>query len=140
MRILIVDDEVVSRKKMHKILESIGKCDTAENGQEALEKFYDCANQGRFYHLITLDVSMPDMDGLEVLKLIREFEIKNNVPKDKIVKILMVTANSDKKTVIDSIGAGCDNYIVKPFNKDVVSEKFTALGLKFIQSVEFRKV
>ena len=77
---------------------------------------------------MTLDISMPGMDGIEVLLQIRKREKK--IPKEKRIKILMVTAHSDKDSVTICITAGCDDYIVKPFTRKVVIKKVEEFGFK----------
>lgn len=128
MRILIVDDELVSRVKMRKILESIGTCETVRNGMHAIAAFRVARASLQPFELITLDIEMPEMDGTEVLYQIREIENQRGVPKEEQVKILMVTSRSDKGNVFTSIQAGCDNYIIKPFDKNTVIKKLQEMG------------
>lgn len=63
-----------------------------------------------------LDVQMPEM------------EREKNVPESKRAKVVMVTALSDKDTIMTSIQAGCNEYVVKPFDKAIVAKKLTKLG------------
>ena len=129
MKVLIVDDQVVSRKKMKKIMDDFGYCMVAENGPEAVSQFRK-AHEGKLpFHLVTLDIEMPGMDGTEVLFEIREIEKEFKVPKQGQIRVLMVTSHSDKDTVITSIQAGCDDYIVKPINKGIIVKKLKKLGL-----------
>ncbi len=79
--------------------------------------------------MITLDIDMPGMDGTETLFEIREMENKKKVPKDKQVKVLMVTSHSHRDYVITSIQAGCNDYVVKPFTKDKVIKKLFDLNV-----------
>ncbi len=123
MKILIVDDELVSRKKMQKIMESFGECDAVDSGKAAMSAFKKAWESWTPFDLITLDVSMPDMDGTEVLCELKEIEKEKGIPKEKQVKILMVTSSSDKDTIITCIQAECDDYAVKPFDKEIISEK-----------------
>lgn len=123
MKILVVDDELVSRKKMQKIMEGLGECAAAANGGDALNLFKQALKSGTPFDLVTLDVVMPVMDGTEVLYQIRELEKQGHRPKEKRTKILMVTAQSDKDTVITCIQAQCDDYIVKPFDREKVMNK-----------------
>jgi two-component system chemotaxis response regulator CheY len=128
MRVLIVDDELVGRTKMLKIMERFGECESLENGSEAITAFTNAWENWRPFNLITLDVVMPEMDGTEVAVRIREIERAKNVSEENQAKILMVTGHSDKDTVITSIQAGCDDYIVKPFTKEVLIKKLRKLG------------
>jgi CheY-like chemotaxis protein len=123
MKILVVDDELVSRSKMQKIMEGLGECVAAANGGEALTLFGQALESGTPFDLVTLDVVMPVMDGTEVLYEIREMEKKGYRPKEKRTRILMVTAQSDKDTVVTCIQAQCDDYIVKPFDRKKVMNK-----------------
>ncbi len=130
MKSLVVDDEVVSRKKMIKILGKYGLCEEAENGTEAIEKFSVNAVDGTdLFDLITLDITMPDINGLEVLKRIRNIEKDKSISKENLVKILMVTASSAKEIVRSSIEGGCDDYVIKPFNNQSMEIKLERVGL-----------
>ena len=129
MRCLVVDDEVVSRSKMQKILSQYGHCHAVESGQEALTYFMECWAKWQPLDLITLDVKMPEMDGDEVLFSIREMEGKKGVQDRHKARILMVSSLKDKDTVVTCIQAGCDNYVMKPFNSEDIKDKLIKLGL-----------
>ncbi len=130
MKTLVVDDELVSRKKMQKIMDGFSECEAVESGSAAIAAFQKALENGMPFDLITLDVLMPKMDGTEVLYTIREIEKEKKIPKEKQVKILMVTSHSDKDTFITSIQAGCDDYIVKPFDREVIINKLEKIGFK----------
>jgi len=123
MKTLVVDDELVSRKKMQKIMVNLGECEAVESGSAAIAAFKKALGNGTPFDLITLDIAMPEMDGTEVLFEIREIEKEKKIPKEKQVKILMVTSHSDRDNIITCIQAGCDDYIVKPFDRDMVFKK-----------------
>ncbi|HOJ14132.1 MAG TPA: HDOD domain-containing protein [Deltaproteobacteria bacterium] len=130
MRVLVVDDELVSREKMRRIMAGLfGGCDEASTGQAALEAVSAAMSENRPYELITLDISMPSMDGIDVLKRIRESERAENVPKDARAKIFMVTAASERETIITCIKEGCNDYITKPFSSDRVLKKLRDNGI-----------
>ncbi|WP_319405652.1 response regulator [uncultured Desulfosarcina sp.] len=129
MKMLVVDDELVSRKKMEKILQHYGVCHAVDSGKAAIEAYTQALLIREPFDLITLDVSMPGMGGTEVLLMIRILERKNSIPKDKQVKILMVTSHADQETVMASIEAGCDDYIKKPFSLERVTRKLNKIGL-----------
>lgn len=117
MKILIVDDEFVSRKKAQKILSDYGYCDTAMNGNEALEAFRLAHEEGEPYDLITMDIMMPELDGIETLKLIREWEDSHGFPYGSGVKVMMVTSKITAKTLTQSFYQGCEAFVAKPFDK-----------------------
>lgn len=129
MRILIVDDEFVSRQKAKKILSAYGDCDEAGSGSEAFLAFRLGHESGEPYDLITMDIVMPDMDGLEALKKIREYEKQRSVPPGKEVRVLMLTAKSTPKTVISSFWEGCEAYVLKPFDREALEQSLGELNL-----------
>ncbi len=128
MKILVVDDELVSRKKMHKIMESFGECEAVEKGEEAVIAFTKAWEMGIPFDMMSLDIVMPDMSGIDVLHKVRAIEKEKDLPKQRQIKIMMVTSHSDKDNVMGSMNAGCNNYIVKPFDKERVAKKLKSLG------------
>lgn len=108
-KVLIVDDAVFMRMKLKDILEKNGYqvVDEAQNGLEAIEKYK--ATQP---DLVTMDITMPEMDGVEALKEIRAI--------DSNAKVLMCSAMGQQSMVMDAIRAGAVDFIVKPFDSDRV--------------------
>jgi HD-like signal output (HDOD) protein len=129
MKVLIVDDQLVSRKKVQKIFEGFCSADAVDSGRAALDACRKSWEENAPYQLITLDISMPDMNGMEVLQTIREKEAERGISKEQQVKILMISSTSDKDTVITCIQAGCDDYLVKPLNKEAISAKLEKFGM-----------
>lgn len=128
MRVLIVDDELASRNKMLKIMGNFAECVAVDSGKAAVKAFKEAWEIEEPFDLATLDISMPVMDGTEVLYEIRQIEKAKKIPKEKHVKILMVTSHADRDTVITCIQAECNDYIVKPFDKEIVLGKMKKLG------------
>lgn len=129
MKTLVVDDELVSRKKMEKIMSHYGEVVSVKDGQTALAEYTEALADKRIFDLITLDISMPEMDGTEVLLRIREMEQALGLSKDQRVKVLMLTAKADRITVLESITAGCDDYLKKPFTIESITTKLKKIGL-----------
>ena len=123
MKILVVDDELVSREKIRRIMENFGPCKAVDSGEAAIAAFQEAWNSWSPFDLITMDISMPAMSGLETLQKLREIEKEKNVPKEKKVKIVMATSDADRDTVVTCLVDGCDDYIVKPFNQKTVEMK-----------------
>jgi len=128
MKILVVDDELVSRKKMMKIIANFGQCESVKNGQAAISAVKTALEDWKLYNLITLDISMPDISGTKVLSTIRQLEKERGLDAEEKAKILMVTSHSDIETVKACVGK-CDGYVIKPFNKDVLVQKMKKIGL-----------
>jgi two-component system chemotaxis response regulator CheY len=129
MRILVVDDDAPNRKLLKDIGSRLGECDAAEGGQEALNEFKKAWEEWRPFNLIFLDVLMPDMDGTQVLLKIREIEKDKKISEQHQARIIMVTGVSEEETVMDCVKNGCDEFIVKPIDVQLVFEKIKKLGL-----------
>ncbi|MCP4671733.1 MAG: response regulator [Desulfobacula sp.] len=123
MKFLVVDDDFVSRSKMEAIVESLGEYSSVSSGKEAIALFQANFKGDKPFDIITLDITMPDIDGTEVLLNIREIENKHNISEENQVKIIMVTSQSNKKNLLQCLQAGCNDYIVKPFNAETVRKK-----------------
>jgi two-component system, chemotaxis family, chemotaxis protein CheY len=126
-KILIVEDDFISRKLLNRLLLPFGECDQAAGGHEALEAFRIALEEWKPYQLICLDIMLPDFDGQVVLKEIRQMEAKNNIGKVGRSKIVMTTALADKDNVINAMKAECDGYLVKPILRDKLLEKLVEL-------------
>ena len=129
MRILIVDDDAPNRKLLKDLVSKLGECDAVEGGQEALAEFKKAWEEWRPFNLIFLDVLMPDMDGTQVLLKIREIEKDKKISEQHQARIIMVTGVSEEETVMDCVKNGCDEFIVKPIDVQLVFEKIKKLGL-----------
>ncbi|MCI7468338.1 MAG: response regulator [Lachnospiraceae bacterium] len=106
---MIVDDSHMARTVLKDLLERNGYSVIAEatNGREAVEIFHD-----NFPDLITLDITMPEMDGVECLKRILDI--------DPDQKVIMITAAGQQSKVVEALKLGAKQFITKPFEKDVV--------------------
>ncbi len=125
--VLVVDDSFVNRKLLMEILRDRAVCDTAANGEEALEAYSLSIEEERPYDIILLDVAMPKVDGMEVLSMIRESEESCGIELGRGVPIIMVTAH--KEPLFDSFSYGCDDYVVKPVDPaELVSKMEGALA------------
>ncbi len=118
MKILLVDDSQTMRRIQKKSLGNTGFTDVLEapNAIEAL-KILNEIN----IDLVLLDINMPEMDGITMLKKIKSDD------KLKKVKVIMVTSESDEDIIIDALKAGANGYIAKPFNPNFLKEKIDDL-------------
>ncbi len=129
MKILIAEDEYVSRKFLYKFLSNYGECDVTVDGMEAIEAFLMALEEEEPYQLICLDIMMPEVDGLKALKTIRNLEEERNIPKEKRAKIIMTTALNYTKEVNEAFEAGSEAYAAKPINTEKLLEVMKKLGL-----------
>lgn len=130
MRILIVDDEFNNRMLLQKLLAPFGSCDVVVDGQEALEAFILAHAEGEPYELICMDIMMPEMDGHQAVRTIRDKEKELGIQPKEESKILMVSALDSPKDVLKAYyHDGCTDYLVKPVTKEKIEEKLREYGL-----------
>ena len=129
MRILLAEDDMISRKVIAKLLGQYGECDITVDGMEALDAFLLAFKENNPYDLICLDIMMPKVDGVRVLKAIRTLEKQQNVLPEKRAKVIMTTALSDKEYVDKAFEIGCEAYATKPLDKDKLKEVMKKLEL-----------
>ncbi len=111
-RVLVVDDSATMRKIIGQQLksEAYEVCGEAANGEEAFQLYKELEPD-----VVTLDINMPVVDGIAALKNILDY--------DKAAKVVMLTSEGQKQTVVESISMGAKGYIVKPPNKAKVCAK-----------------
>lgn len=129
MKCLIVEDDFAARRLLQRYLSSYGDCDIAVDGNEAVVALKDALDEEFPYELICLDIMMPNMDGHEALKAIRQIESERGISCLDGVKVIMTTACGDSKNVMNSFREGCEAYIVKPVEKYKLLEEIEKLGL-----------
>lgn len=116
-RILIVDDTAFMRMSLRKLLEQHGHevVGEAENGADAIQKYAELKPD-----IVTLDITMPKMDGLAALKAL--------LAMDPNAKVIMCSAMGQKSMVIEALKAGAKDFIVKPFQPQRVLEAIEKVG------------
>jgi len=119
MRALIVDDSRFVRGFLRGMLEKRGiECKEAGDGQAGLDQIH----AGDPFELALVDWNMPVMDGLTMLKLLRADGFSE-------MKVLMVTTEAENDFILRALDAGADEYLMKPFDEEALSEKLAMLGL-----------
>ncbi len=129
MRILIAEDDYVSRKFLYKFMSQFGECDITVDGMEAIEVFLMALDEQHYYDLICLDIMMPEVDGIKALKTIRKLEEERHVPNEKIAKVIMTTALNDPKGIFETFDLGSEAYAVKPIDTDKLIDVMKRLKL-----------
>ena len=112
MKIMLVDDSRTIRNIQKKTLAQLGHTDVAEaaDGVEALSLYKESQPD-----LMLIDWNMPNMDGITLVKTIRQM--------DKSIPLIMCTTEAEKARVVEALQAGVNNYVVKPFTAETLSEK-----------------
>jgi two-component system, chemotaxis family, chemotaxis protein CheY len=139
MRTLVVEDDFVMREFYYEVLTHYGEVDFATDGKEALLLFQRAHTENRPYHLLCLDVKLPGMDGMALLSAVREMETNRGIGGLDGVKIVMATGVSDKRNILSAFRTGCEAYLVKPFDKQMLKEKMQQLKLIDDASQEERR-
>ena len=111
LNIMIVDDSLIIRKTLTTVLEKMGHTVVAQakSGKEAIESY-----DKHMPDLVTMDITMPIMSGIEALKKIKK------IYKD--AKIIMVTSHGEEKLVMDAIISGAKGYVLKPITHDKLND------------------
>jgi two-component system chemotaxis response regulator CheY len=118
MRALIVDDSRFVRGFLRGMLEQRGiECKEAGDGQAGLDEI----RAGQEFDLALVDWNMPVMDGLEMLKQLRADGFDE-------MKVMMVTTEAENDFIVRALDAGADEYLMKPFDDEALSEKLAMLG------------
>ena len=115
-RVMVVDDAMFMRASLKMMLEKNGfeVAAEAENGAIAVQKYKEIKPD-----FVTMDITMPEMDGLQALKLIKQF--------DPDAKIVVVSAMGQEPVVKEAILSGAKSFIVKPFKEDFVLKTLNSL-------------
>lgn len=116
MKLLIVDDSSIVRRSIARNLEDnqITEVFQASNGQDAVEVFQQYEPD-----LVTIDITMPGMDGLSCVSQIIRLQPE--------AKILVISALGDEATAIEAVERGANGYVYKPFTADELNETFTEM-------------
>jgi two-component system, chemotaxis family, chemotaxis protein CheY len=119
-RILIVDDSSTIRRAIRRIVESLGYYVVeSEDGERALWALRSLAR----FDVVLCDIDMPNMDGLAFLAAVRES------PDIVAPPIIMCTTHTAFDRIQSALGLGASEYIMKPFDADIISSKFEVCGL-----------
>lgn len=120
MRALVVDDSRAMRMMLSRMLVEIGfEVETAENGRVALE----CLQQNSDLAIALVDWNMPELNGFEFVTQVRADHNYDGI------RLMMVTTETEMNQVVRALEAGADEYVMKPFTKDIIRDKLAILGV-----------
>ena len=129
MRILIAEDDLISRKFLAKFFSLYGECDLTVDGLEALDAFLLSLKENKPYDLVCLDIMMPKVDGVKVLKTIRRLENDHSLVNGEPAKVIMITALGETSYVNESFDIGCEAYVAKPVDTERLVTVLEKLGI-----------
>lgn len=121
LRMMVVDDSGLTVKKMVKLLEELGHevAAVATTGREAVDAYAGVAPD-----MVAMDITMPDMNGIEATRLI--------MAADPAARIIIVTSHGQEQMVMDAIEAGAKGYILKPVKKEKLAETLETVSAKYL--------
>ncbi len=120
MKMLVVDDSAAMRSLLRQMIKKMGHSVTeAVNGKEALEQLNVHPDIG----LILLDWNMPEMDGMQLLDALGAKRSKSRP------RIIIVSTECEMGKIVQAMERGADEYIMKPFTKEILEEKLSILGI-----------
>lgn len=125
-RILVAADDAVQRDYLLCILEPFGSCETAGDGQEALERFHHAAGEGRPYDVVVLDVTQAEGDGFAAAAAMMDAQRRAGIPRESRSCVVVVTAAEDPGAREDR---DVDAVLLKPVTRRQVLETLANLGL-----------
>lgn len=115
MRSLIVEDNDLARDMLRLFLADHAEVETADNGLDAVARFRQGLAEQSTFHLVLLDIVMPEMDGQEALISMRQAEREYGVEPERKAVIIMTTALHSPENMVDALwGGDCTDYLVKP--------------------------
>ena len=130
MRFLVVDDDFETRLLMQRLLRPYGDVDVATDGEEGVAAFSRAHKDGEPYTLITMDILMPNVDGQQALREIREIEKELGILTERQAKVIMVSGLDDSEELHDAFFLGeATSYIVKPINHEMLLQEIAKLGV-----------
>jgi two-component system chemotaxis response regulator CheY len=129
LKMLIIEDDFPSCKIMEEYLSEYGDYTTTGNGAEGVEAFKNALDAGTPYDLVCLDIMMPEMDGHEALRTIRQIEQEHGIFDPSGVSVIMTTAKDRSRDMIEAFDEGCASYIVKPVDQEKLVAEMQKLDL-----------
>lgn len=118
MKFLVVDDDLINRRLLGALLSKYGECDFAVDGGNSVDCFRESIVKDKPFDIVFMDIMMPEMNGHDALKHIRNIEEKKGIQLGNGAEVVMVTALSDRQNVLSAFSEGCEYYLVKPIDQN----------------------
>ena len=120
-KILVVDDSAVNRDILKEILTDVAVCDFVEDALKAIDLFNRSLELEHYYDILLVDIGLPKLNGIELLRKIRQEEKDAGILRGEGIPIIMVTAFKDR--FLEAYDIGCHEYVIKPIDPDLLLEK-----------------
>lgn len=132
MNVLVIEDDNSTQLLIKKIFGDKADCTVCGTSMEGINVFIDKMITFDHFDAVLVDINLPDLSGVHTLQLIRRFESVKGIMDNRKAKIIMMTGTADEENVKDSLKNGCDQFLIKPVNKEKVEAKFKAVGLRLV--------
>lgn len=129
MKVLVAEDNHVTRKMLETILASYGEVVVAQDGEEAFEHYCDAHSANKPFDLILLDIMMPNVSGHEALSAIRDYEEQLGIIGEQGVKVIVLSGCCEADDLFQAKVSGCTAYLTKPFDRRKLVHELMRLGL-----------
>jgi two-component system chemotaxis response regulator CheY len=133
MKVLIIEDDPTARLMLKSMLDKFGEVTESRTGGEGMQSFYSALSANSPYDLVCLDIGLPEMDGLDLLRFIRNVEGEKHGKRSVVI---VISARNDSEAVENMLGLGADGYLVKPINRAQLLGQLNALGLRLNSPAE----
>ncbi|MBQ4133297.1 MAG: response regulator [Desulfovibrionaceae bacterium] len=134
MKCLIIDDDFNSRMILKKFLQPFGRSDVVTDGEEGVLAFQRALAEKTPYRLVTLDLLMPNSDGQQTLRELREIEKEFGVDEKDSAKIIIISGLDNTPQLHDAFSLGsATGYMVKPIRRKAFLEELEKLGVILVK-------
>lgn len=129
LRILVLEDDASTCRLMQIFLDQIGECRIVSGGRTALDSFQSALDQGKPFDLLLLDIMVPEINGIDVLKKVRMIERSRGIHDRNRAKVIITSSLSDARNMEQARSAESDGYLVKPVNRAKLFSTIRTMGL-----------
>ena len=124
--VLVAEDDLHCRAHLLKALSPVARCVTVENGAEAVAAYQKAVKKKQPFDFLLLDITMPELDGFQVLRAIRAEEETSDPQRQHTIKVVMITAYKD--SLMERYNMGWDDFITKPVDVNKLTAKMRSLA------------
>ncbi|MGE5844289.1 MAG: response regulator [Syntrophaceae bacterium] len=129
LRILVLEDDASTCRLMQIFLDQIGECRIVSGGRTALDSFQSALDQGKPFDLLLLDIMVPEINGIDVLKKVRMIERSRGIHDRNRAKVIITSSLSDARNMEQARSEESDGYLVKPVNRAKLFSAIRTMGL-----------
>jgi two-component system chemotaxis response regulator CheY len=126
MRVLIVEDDPAAQLMLKSTLCKVADVTTSSTGTQGLQAFHSALKSGEYFDLVCLDIGLPEIDGKDLLRLIRKGEVEKSAKRSVV---MIMSASNENDIVQETMDLGADGYLVKPVDRGALIARLKAIGV-----------